>query len=249
MRVIRLSAAAVVMAAAAVVGVTAASASAATAPASSPAHVYPTRVIDVAVPATHEVHSTFKITGIVQAKTGAAWTAAPSVTVGLYYHALPKGTWVKAGSAKTTSKGALTWAVSGRVMFGHFVWQARVATQQVGSIEYKWSNSKIRPSFWADRTYVTHFVALHIDGDTSLGAIMQDYPASGGVTYKNVSGVAKFYWRPVGSKTWRYLGSSHTNSSIGGVSVEPAGTLDGTFQIVFPAQGIFLGSSAEQSLG
>jgi hypothetical protein len=247
MRVIRLSAAAVVMAAAAVVGVTAASAGAATAPASSPAHVYATRVVDVAIPVTHEVHSSFKITGIVQAKTGSAWTAAPSVTVGVYA-TTPKGKWVKTGSTRTTSKGAFSWAVSGLVKFGHLVWQLRVATQQVGSTEYKWSNSPVKPSFWADRTYVTHFVAMHIDGDTSLGAIIQDYPASGGVTYENVSGVAKFYWRPAGGKTWDYLGSSHT-SSFGSVEVEPAGTLDGTFQIVFPAQGIFLASNAEQSLG
>ncbi|TVZ01911.1 hypothetical protein EAS64_31220 [Trebonia kvetii] len=78
---------------------------------------------------------------------------------------------------------------------------------------------------------------------------MQDWPPSGGVHYANVTGTAKFYYLPVGSKTWRYLGASKATSANGGsVSVEPGETLTGKFKIVFAAQGNFLGSSATQTL-
>jgi hypothetical protein len=60
MRAIRLSAVALVTVAAVVIAVSSASAATTTA---APAHVYATRIVDVTVPATHEVHSSFKITG------------------------------------------------------------------------------------------------------------------------------------------------------------------------------------------
>jgi hypothetical protein len=97
---------------------------------------------------------------------------------------------------------------------------------------------------------VTHFVAMHLSGGTSIAAIVQDYPQSGGVNLFNVTGVGKLYYRPTGSKTWRYLGSCRvgTGSTSGDVEWSLAGPLDGTFKIAFPALGNFLGSSAEESL-
>jgi hypothetical protein len=90
---------------------------------------------------------------------------------------------------------------------------------------------------------------MHLNGHTSIGALMEDYPQSGGAHYANVTGIAKFYYEPTGSKSWRYLGeSSATSANHGSVAVEPGGTLDGTFKIVFAAQGDFLGSSATHSL-
>jgi len=85
------------------------------------------------------------------------------------------------------------------------------------------------------------FIALHLNGYTGLAAIMQDYPQSGGVTYTTVKGLAKFYYHPKGTSTWRYLGSARTDSS-GSVAYALSGTVDGYFRIVFPAQGYFLGS-------
>ena len=105
----------------------------------------------------------------------------------------------------------------------------------------------MKASHFVDRTYINHFVVMHLHGSTSLGAFVQDYPAHGGVTYANVSGTAKFYYRPKGGKTWRYLGSSKTTSA-GVIGSQASGTLSGTFKIVFPAQGNFFGSTAEQSL-
>jgi hypothetical protein len=208
-----------------------------------------TRIESFKVPATHEIHGNFDASGTVQELNGKKWQAAASATVALYDRFLPRGKWTYAGSVKTGSSGAFAWK-SPIHRLGKFTWQARVQQTTVGSTEYKASNSAAKDSFFVDRTYVTRFVALHLYGHTALGAIIQDYPQSGGVHYANVTGVAKFYYEPTGSKMWRYLGESRaTSANPGSVGIEPAGTLDGKFKIIFPAQGDFLGSSGTQSLG
>jgi hypothetical protein len=209
-------------------------------------NVYQTRAETFTVPATHEVHSPVKVIGTVQAKTGSGWKPAAGLTVAYYYRTLPKGNWVHVANSKTNSRGAFGWQ-SVLVKFGHLQWQARVARQQLGSTVYQASNSVTRDSFFADRTYVTHVVAMHLSGGTDIAAIMQDYPPAGGVSYLTVTGVAKFYYLPQGGKSWRYLGSARASSS-NNPAVDVSGTLDGHFRIVFPAQGDFLGSSATTSL-
>jgi hypothetical protein len=207
-----------------------------------------TRIEGFTVPATHEIHGTFGASGKVQELNGRTWQAAASATVALYDRALPNGKWRIAGSAKTGSTGAFSWK-SAIHKLGKYAWQARVEQKTVGSTEFKASDSVAKDTSFVDRTYVTSFVALHTNGDTALGAIIQDYPQAGGVTYANVTGTAKFYYEPSGSRTWRYLGESRVDSgNFGSVAIEPVGTLDGTFRIVFPAQGNFLGSSATRSL-
>jgi hypothetical protein len=207
-----------------------------------------TRVESFKVPATYEIHGNFDASGTVQELTGKKWRAAASATVALYYRALPSGKWTYAGRVKTGSRGTFGWR-SQIHKLGKFAWQARVEQTTVGSSEYKASDSAAKDSFFADRTYVTHFVAVHLNGDTSLAAIIQDYPQSGGVHYANVTGVAKFYYEPAGSTTWQYLGESRaTSANPGSVAIEPAGTLDGKFKIIFPAQRDFLGSTGRQSL-
>jgi hypothetical protein len=207
-----------------------------------------TRIEEFKVPAKHEIHAAFGVSGTVQELSGKKWRAAASATVALYFRSLPHGKWARAAAVRTSSRGAFAWK-SQIARLGKFAWQARAEQTIVGSTEYKPSASAARDSFFVDRTYVTHFVAVHLNGDTSLAAIIQDYPASGGVHYANVVGVAKFYYEPSGSTTWRYLGESRaTRSDRGSVAIEPGGTLDGKFRIVFPAQGDFLGSSATQSL-
>ena len=208
-----------------------------------------TRIESFRVPATHEIHASFEPSGTVQELNGKKWQAAPSATVALYDRSLPNGKWVYVGNAKANSSGAFAWKYQIHKL-GRFGWQARVEQTTVGSTEYKASDSAAKNSLFADKTYVTEFVVLHLNGHTPIGALMEDYPQSGGgAHYANVTGIAKFYYEPTGSKSWRYLGESRaTNANPGSVSVEPAGTLDGKFKIVFPAQGDFLGSSATHSL-
>jgi hypothetical protein len=206
-----------------------------------------TRVESFKVPATHEIHSAFDASGTAQQLNGKKWQAAPSASVALYDRLLPNGKWSYVATVKAGSKGTFTWK-SQLHKFGKYAWQARVKQTTVGSTEYKASTSATADTHFVDRTYVTRFVALHSNGATALGAIMQDYPASGGVSYANVSGTAKFYYEPTGSKTWRYLGAGHTADGFGSVALEPGGTLDGQFKIVFAAQGNFLGSSATGTL-
>jgi hypothetical protein len=179
---------------------------------------------------------------------GRKWQAAGSATVALYARPLPRGKWIFAALVKTRSSGAFSWTA--RIYrLGKLAWQARVARTTVGSTEFEPSDSATRNSLFADRTYVTHFVALHLNGDTALAAIIQDYPQSGGVHFVTVTGIAKFYYEPAGSTRWTYLGQARaTKASQGSVALEPGGTLHGKFKIVFPAQGDFLGSSARQSL-
>jgi hypothetical protein len=207
-----------------------------------------TRIESFRVPATHEIHGNFEPSGTVQELNGKKWQAAPSATVALFDRSLPSGKWAYVGSVKANSSGAFAWKYQIHKL-GRFAWQARVEQTTVGSTEYKASDSAAKNSLFVDRTYVTHFVVLHLDGDTAIGALMEDYPQSGGAHYANVTGVAKFYYEPTGSQSWRYLGESRaTSGNPGSVGVEPGGTFDGTFKIVFPAQGDFRGSSATHSL-
>lgn len=248
MRLFRASATIVLTAAALTAAVTAATTASAASPptASGSAAVtvkVQTRVPTFTVPASREVHSSFKVSGTAQRRTGSGWTAASSVLVDYFFRALPSGKWSYAGTGRTNSRGAFS-SQLGLIKFGHLAWQARVRTQTQHGTEYLTSSSVTRDSFFTDRTYVTRFVALHLEGGTDLAAIVQDYPQSGGVTHATVKGVAKFYYHAKGTSTWRYLGSDRT-SSIGAVAYSLGGTVDGYFRIVFPAQGYFLGSVSQ----
>lgn len=210
-------------------------------------HVFQTRVQSFAIPAEHEVHSSFRVTGTAQVKDGSAWKALASVAVGYYDRALPNGKWVRAGTGKTNSHGAFSWQVSGLFKFGNLAWQARVNGQQIGDNVYQPSASAAKDSLFVDRTYIDNVVAMHLHGYTSLAATVQEYDRSGGATYANVTGVAKFYYRASGSKTWHYLGSDRCDN-YGNVALGVSGTVDGYFRIAFPTQGDFLGSSATKYL-
>ena len=209
--------------------------------------VHSTQVPNFMVPARHELHTTFTITGTVQALTGTAWKPAPSMGVAFYYRVLPKGSWVHAGSGRTNSSGAFSWQAR-PIKLGYLRWQVRVTKTQVGTNVYLASTSGTHDSFFVDRSYVTHVVALHLHGYTDLAAIVQDYPQSGGVTYAQVTGTVYLYYHPRGTSTWRYLSSARTDGQ-GNVAFARAGTINGYFRIVFPAQGHFLGSSATVYLG
>jgi hypothetical protein len=207
-----------------------------------------TRIEGFKVPARDEIHGNFSASGTVQQLNGKTWQAAAAASVALYYRSLPNGKWTHAGGGKAGSSGAFNWKFPFHKL-GKFAWQARVTPTVVRSTGYQASASAVQDSSLVDRTYVTHFVAMHLQGSTSLAAIIQDYPQSGGAHYANVTGIAKFYYQPAGSTTWRYLGESRaTSSNAGSVAIEPAGTLHGKFKIVFAAQGNFLGSSGTQSL-
>jgi hypothetical protein len=208
----------------------------------------PIRVENFTVPVTREIHSAFHVTGVVAVLNGTKWQAAASATVAYHVRSLPSGKWSYAGSGKTSAKGAFSWEPE-LTRLGRLQWQARVEKTTVGTTTYKPSDSAAKNSSFVDRTYITHFVAMHLNGSTALAAIVQDYPQSGGTHDADVTGTAKFYSLPVGSKSWRYLGASKaTSSNDGSVGIEPSGTLSGQFKIVFAAQGNFLGSTATQAL-
>jgi hypothetical protein len=154
-----------------------------------------TRVESFTVPAIHEIHGAFHAVGVVQELNGTKWQPAASATVAYYVRSLPSGKWSYAGRGKTSAKGAFSWAPE-LTRLGRLQWQARVEKTTVGSTTYEPSDSAAKNSSFVDRTYVTHFVAMHLNGSTSLAAIVQDYPQSGGTHYANVTGTAKFYYLP-----------------------------------------------------
>ena len=199
-------------------------------------HTFQTRVQSVSVPVEHEVHSAFKISGTVQVKDGSAWKAAPSVAVTYYDRACPTASGCRAGSGKTSGRGAFSWQAR-LIKLGHLAWQARVNGQQIGSNVYGASTSATKDSFFVERTYVNEIVALHLHGGTDFGAIMDDLPVSDG-TANAVTGAAKFYYRAKGSSTWHYLGSDRTDRN-GSVAISVGRTIDGYFPHQFSRAGPF----------
>ncbi len=134
-------------------------------------HQEQTRVEKFTVPAAHaahEIHSAFKATGVVQALNGSKWQPAASAVVAYYVRSLPSGKWSYAGRSKANAKGAFSWAPE-LTRLGRLQWQARILKATVGSTTFKPSVSAAKNSSFVDRTYVTHFVAMHLNGATSPG--------------------------------------------------------------------------------
>lgn len=199
---------------------------------------YNTRVEAFSVPAKHEAHATFTVSGHVQALSGTAyWFGASGLSVGFYYRVPPAAGWVRAGSATTAANGAFRG--SARVVPGHSVWQVRVAKQSLGDV-YLPSASGTSASFITDRTCASISVR-HSHGRTTVSGAVKDRCAAKERSFGAVKGVVKVYYHPRGAKTWRYFGQVHTGAG-GTYSDSLHGVLNGDFRVVFPAQGYFLGS-------
>jgi hypothetical protein len=206
-------------------------------------NVYRTRVLDLALPARQEVHTPIRITGLVQDLRRSAWKPLGSVGVAFYYRILPKGNWVYAGSTKTVNIfGTFSWREP-MWAIGDLAWQARVEPTIIGASGFP-SSSAARDGILVDRTYL-QVSARSENGETSMNALVLDHTQNSPpyMYIANVTGVVKFYNRPKGTKTWRYLGSARVQSN-GQAAFSMKATLNGNYQAVFPAQGYFLASSA-----
>ena len=248
MRAVRLPAAialAAVVAAAGVASAVAANAGTAVAP----AHVYSTEVVNVAAPAAQDTYSPVKITGKLKAKTGAKWTDAGSVSVTIYYRLGPKASWGKIGTAKANSSGAFSWRHS-VLTFGRKQWQVRIARQQIGTTLYRASTSGIKSTLFGARTSISGVSEQgHLAGGATLvsASINSDYvPLTVNAYDGPVRGTAKFYYLPKGKKAWIYEGSDGTN--VGTVQFFYYNA-KGHIRIVFPSQGVYLGSSVTAPIG
>ncbi len=213
-------------------------------------HLHRTRVSAINVPATEDIDR-IGLSGTAAALAGAVWRPAASVKVGYYFRVLPKGPWRLAGSSAANRLGTFRWAgqslsyLLGQRFHGHLAWQARIGGQVIGSSDYLTSVSAVRHSYVADGTFIGDFHTQNLSGTTLILAVVGDFSDAGAPEFPQ--GTANFYYLPAGKTTWRLLGSDSTDAG-GGVSLPVTGPLHGHVRVVFPAQGHFLGSSAELNL-
>ena len=209
--------------------------------------VFKTRVLSFKVPAKAEAHAKYTVSGVVQEWDGTAWTGAPYVTVSGYYQVLPSTKWQPLALGTYADAQGNFSASASISNIGHLRWQIRVP-KQAGGFIYEPASSGTQDSWVVDRTYVTQMSGGRVGSYTDIGAIVQDWPwPSGGESFGTVKGVAKLYYHPRGTTKWTYLASA-TLQARGAVQFVYHRSLSGYFEVVFPAQGNYLGSSGEKKV-
>jgi 5-hydroxyisourate hydrolase-like protein (transthyretin family) len=203
-----------------------------------------TRIENVSLPATAEVHGAENIKETVQESDAASWIPADGVMVSLYARNSSTGAWVSVGEAQTNSAGAFTANLGLKV--GTKQVQARVLQQAMGDV-YKASSGPISTIKMYDQTIFrsgSESVA-HFDGRTEVDGMIVDWWGSGNTdrSFETVTGTAKVYYRPNTSTAWKYLGSTKLGQG-GSADYTYYGTLHGYFYIQYPAQGYFLASKS-----
>jgi hypothetical protein len=93
-----------------------------------------------------------------------------------------------------------------------------------------------------DNTCVTGLTVGHANGRTQVGGEVQDSCGPGEASFGPVRGTYDVYFHPRGTTNWRLLGSARSGN--GSLSFTRAGTLNGYFKVVFPAQWYYLGSTS-----
>jgi hypothetical protein len=203
---------------------------------------YRTRIAAVSLPASPEAHRSFTVTGVAQVWNGAAWTGYAGMPVQYYYQVQGTSTWVYAGAAQTNASGAFSGPAS--VQPGGLGWQIRVPASGDGN-KFLPSASITYAAFITDQTCVTGLTANRLRTSTEVQAQVQDSCATGQRSFGKVSGqVAEVYYHPRGSTTWSLLGQVRTDAN-GFVDYVNDGALRGSYKVVFPVQGYYLGSTSQ----
>jgi hypothetical protein len=199
-----------------------------------------TRIENVSLPATAEVHGAENIKGTVQESNAASWMPTDGIMVSLYYRNSSTGAWIADGKAQTNSAGAFTANLGLKI--GTKQVQARVLQQTMGDV-YKASSGPVSTIKMYDQTCFTGLGASHFDGRTLVQGRVVDFCGSKTRTFATVTGTAKVYYRPNTSTAWKYLGSTKLGQG-GSADYTYYGTLHGYFYIQYPAQGYFLASKS-----
>jgi hypothetical protein len=214
---------------------------------------YKTRIIDFKAPAKAETHSNFRVSGVVQQWDGSRWQAADYPWVSLYYQVMPSARWIKVsgGEQAWQSKGgSFSFQATELTPLGHIRWKAVVAKQESGDEIFETSTSPTLQTWVVDHTYEEDLYTYRAPTYTNVEAYIRDEPSnSSNIFYGNpVPGTAQLYYHPRGTTNWTYLGDKRTNfQGFVGWSIDKS--LTGYFEIVFPAQGNYLGSRIEVKLG
>jgi hypothetical protein len=202
---------------------------------------YRTRIAAVSLPATPEAHQSFTVTGVAQVWNGTTWTGYAGMPVQYFYQVQGTSTWVYAGAAQTDASGGFSGVAS--VQPGQLGWQIRVPASGDGN-KFLPSASTTYAGLVTDQTCVTG-LAVSRGRRTEIQAQVQDSCATGQQSFGEVSGqVAEVYYSPRGSTTWSLLGQARTDAN-GFVDYMSDGSLRGSFKVVFPAQGYYLGSTSQ----
>jgi len=216
---------------------------------------YNTRIIDFKAPAKAETHSdSFRVSGVVQQWNGSRWEAADYPLVSLYYQALPSARWVKLPGelqAWQSTGGSFSFQVTQDTPLGHIRWKAVVAKQESGDEIFATSTSSLPQTWVVDHTYEEDLYTFRGPGYTNIEAYIRDQPSRSRDTMAGypAHGMARLYYHPRGTTKWTYLGEKRTDSIQGFVGWSETRDRTGYFEIVFPAQGNYLGSSAEVKVG
>jgi hypothetical protein len=202
---------------------------------------YKTRVVDFKAPSKVAADSA-KLTGQIQEWNGSKWTAAPDVAAVPEYRSLPSGKWRRedgGGYSNASGDFSIPGAVSS---LGHFEWKITVAKQNNGSV-YEASTSGTQDTWFVSHTYEDDFQTYTGPTYASLDGFITTEASSGdAINGFPVSGIAKFYYHPRGTTKWTYLGEKKIDSETGQVTWSVDKT-SGYFEVVYPAQGNYLGSS------
>src|SRR5579859_4891073 len=66
---------------------------------------FKSRIIDLRAPVKAEMHSNFRVSGVVQQWDGSQWQAADYPMVAVYYQVLPSTKWIKEPAVTQASTG------------------------------------------------------------------------------------------------------------------------------------------------
>jgi hypothetical protein len=214
---------------------------------------YKTRIIDFKAPVKAETHSSFRVSGVVQQWDGSQWQVADYPLVNLYYQVLPSTKWIKepwVAEAMQSTGGSFSFQQTEMTPLGHIRWKAVVAKQETGGEIFETSTSVTLQTWVVDHTYEEDLYSFRASTYTNVEAYVRDQPPISSNTFAGypVPGTARLYYHPRGTTQWTYLGSQRTDfQGFVGWTITKYRT--GYFKIVFPAQGNYLGSSAEVKVG
>lgn len=214
---------------------------------------YKTRIIDLKAPVKAETHSVFRVSGVVQQWDGSQWQPADYPLVNLYYQVLPSTKWIKepwATQAWQSTGGSFSFQQTQETPLGHIRWKAVVPKQVAGNAIFDASTSATPQTWVVDHTYEEDLYTFRAPAYTNVEAYVRDEPSNLSNTFFGypAPGIAQLYYHPRGTTHWTYLGSKRTDFQ-GFVGWSTSKPLTGYFKIVYPAQGNYLGSSAEVKVG
>ncbi len=192
---------------------------------------YRTRITRFSIPARAQTHRGLDINGAMQLWNGSKWDGPDAVAdPTIWMRRLPGGRWTPVMQMQAGPSGGsvLTFAQDGLFLY-YAVFNASAPVYLVTTV--------------VDNTCVTGLTVGHADGRTQVGGEVQDSCGPGEASFGPVRGTFDVYFHPRGTTKWRLLGSARTGS--GSLSFTRAGTLNGYFKVVFPAQWYYLGSTSK----